>query len=261
MKMVYAGAIVTAIVIAAGAAIIIPVFYQKPAVSPQFSVSQPTAILSFSVVNGNNVPIWCNDLFSVFKKYGIKATVFITGKIASKYPQCVSAFSSSFSSSNDNNIDIGSQTYDYVNLASIPNYSAAFEEIKNGKQAVDYAGKIDSKLFKAPYGVTDQNIYSLLNRSGIVADFSYAHQYNKYMNGQFIRYDLIAYNGSNYSSKKQLLNSLSSTKLPVLINFDNSTPISQVDSFISNLKSENKDIHFVNASELTGMNLTIKRKL
>jgi polysaccharide deacetylase len=254
MKMAYAGAIVTGIVVIVGAAIIIPVFYQKWAIS---SVTQPTAILSFSVVNDNNVPTWCNDLSSALKKYDIKAIVFVTGKIASKYPQCVSAFSSN----DNNNIDIGSQTYNFLSLTSTPNYSAALEEVKNGKRAVDNAGKLDSKLFKAPYGSIDQNIYSLLSRSGIVADFSYAHQFNKYESGQFIKYDLIAYNGSNYSSKKELLDSLSSTKLPVFIDFDNSTPISQIDSFISNLKSEIKDIHFINASELTRMDLTIRKKV
>jgi peptidoglycan/xylan/chitin deacetylase (PgdA/CDA1 family) len=255
MKMVYAGAIASGIVVIVGAVIIIPVFYQKRPIS---SVSQPTAILSFSVVNDNNVPTWCNDLSSVFKKYDIKAIVFVVGKIASKYPQCISAFSSS---NDNNNIDIGSQTYNFLSLTSTPNYSAALEEVKNGKQAVDNAGKLDSKLFKAPYGSTDQNIYSLLSRSGIVADFSYAHQFNKYESGQFIKYDLIAYNGSNYSSKKDLLDSLSSTKLPVLVDFDNSTPIDQIDSFISNLKSEIKDIHFINASELTRMDLTIRKKV
>jgi peptidoglycan/xylan/chitin deacetylase (PgdA/CDA1 family) len=232
----------------------LPVYLQKRPTSQVSVISQPTAMLSFSVIYDYNVPKWCNDLSLLFKKFSIKATVFITGKIANKFPGCVSVFPSN----NDNNIDIGSQTYDYVRLTSISNYNMALEEVKSGKEAVDAAGKLNSTLFKAPYGATDQNIYSLLSRSGILADFSYNHQYNKYEKGQFIKYQLIAYNGSNYFSK-QLLDSLSSKKTPFIINFDNSNTIDRLDSFISQLKSEYKNIHFINASGLTGMNLTVKR--
>jgi len=255
MKTNYAGMLVFGILIALGLAIVLPVYLQKRPVSQVLIVSQPTAMLSFNVIYDYNVPKWCNDLSLLLKRYSIKATVFITGKIANKFPDCVSVFSSN----DGNNVDIGSQTYDYVRLTSISNYNAALEEVKNGKEAVDAAGKLNSTLFKAPYGATDQNIYSLLSRSGILADFSYTHQYNKYEKGQFIKYQLTAYNGSNYFSK-ELLDSLSSKKTPLIINFDNSNAIDRLDSFISKLKSEYKNIHFINASELTGMDLTVKKE-
>jgi peptidoglycan/xylan/chitin deacetylase (PgdA/CDA1 family) len=253
--MKWGGALVVGILIALGISTVLPVYLQKRPALKVPIVSQPTAMLSFSVIYDYNIPKWCNALSLLFKKYSIKATLFITGKIANKFPDCVSVFSSN----NGNNVDIGSQTYDYVRLTSLSNYNAALEEVKNGKEAVDAAGKLNSTLFKAPYGMTDQSINSLLSRSGILADFSSTHQYNKYEKGQFIKYQIIAYNGSNYFSK-QLLDSLSLKKTPLIINFDNSNSIDKLDSFISKLKSEIKNIRFINASELTGMNLTVKKE-
>ncbi len=241
MKIVQLGAIATGIVIALGIALVIPAFTRSPSYSPPLLV-----MLSVSVTDDSNAPDWCKDLSSIFKRYGIKATVFVTGKVAEEYPECVTVF--------PNNIDIGSQTYDYVDLTQIPDYTTQLEEVRNGKQAVDYAGKLYSRVFKAPYGSTDDNVYSLLTRSDIVADFSHGQQYNKYYNGQFIKFDLTAYDGPNYSA--DFFHRLSVTDTPALINFDNSTPIEQIDSFISELKSGN--VRFINASELTGIDLTIR---
>jgi hypothetical protein len=245
--MTHAGAIATGIVVVLGIAIILPVYYQKR------PILQPIVMLSFSIIGGSNVPIWCNDLSSILEKHNLRAAVFITGKVAERNPACVSSFSS-------NDIDIGSQTYNYVNLTSITDYSAALEEVRSGKEVLDKTGNLNSRLFKAPYGSTDQNIYSFLTRSGIVADFSYGQHYNKYEDGKFIKYDIVSYDGASYSS--DLFNDISSSeKMPILINFDNSTPIDEIDSFLSKLKSVSNNIYFINASELTGMNLTERREI
>lgn len=238
MKIVHVSAIATAVVIVLGIVLVIPSYLQP---------RQPLVVLlSFSIVNDKNVPRWCTDLSSVLEKYDVKATIFVTGKVAERYSECITAFS--------NNIDVGSQTYNYVELTSIKDYTAQLNEVKNGKLAVDDAGGIDSKLFKAPYGATDENIYSLLNRSGILADFSYKNQYNKYHDGEFIKFDLTAYDGSAHSV--DFFRALPVDK-PILINFDNSIPIEKIDGFISMLKS--RQILFVDASELTGINLTVKQ--
>lgn len=247
MKIRYTGAIVFGVLIVIGVAILLPVYYQER--------PRPTIMLSFSIINDNNILKWCNDLSSTLQKYDIKATVFMTGKLAESYPKCVSLFSS------NHEIDLGSSTYNYANLASISNYSSAFEEVRNGKRAIDQVGKLNSKVFKAPYGSTNEDIYSLLSRSGILADFSYTGQYNKYENGQFIKYDLVAYNGSTSSSSKELFNSLSSKEKPVLISFDNSIPVSQIDSFISKVKSQINDVYFANASDLTDVPLSVRKEV
>ena len=166
MNIRHSGIIVIAVLILIGIAILLPIYLQgRP---------HPTLMLSFNIVNNENIPNWCNKLFSTLQKYNIKATVFITGELA-------------------------------------------------------------------------------------IADFSYTDQYNKYQDGQFIKYDLIAHNGSS-SPSNDFLNSLSSSsiKKPVMVVFNNSIPINQIDSFIAKIKSEIGNIDFANASELTNIPLTVR---
>jgi peptidoglycan/xylan/chitin deacetylase (PgdA/CDA1 family) len=241
MKLIYAGAIATTIVIALGILMISPI-YTKPPIYK----TQATIMLSFDVINDSDASEWCKNLADILKKHNIKATVFIPGKVADKHPECIRIFPS--------DTDIGSQTYNHIDLTSISDYSIQLEEIRQGKQAVDEAGQLYSRLFKAPYSHTDDNIYSLLKRADIIADFSYDRQYNVYEDGQFIKFDLITYEGSKCSPDFFL--DLNTTEKPVLIHFDSSTPTRQIDEFISKLKTGN--IRFVNASELTGLELTIR---
>ena len=238
MKIVQVSAISTAIVILLGIAMVLPPYIQA-------NKSPLVVLLSFNIIDDRNTPQWCHSLSSILKNNNIKATIFVTGKVAERYPDCVTVFSS---------MDVGSQTYSYTNLSSINEYSTELDEITNGKIAVDNAGNIDSKVFRAPYGFTDENIYSLLNRSGILADFSYNNQYNKYYNGEFIKFDLTAYNGTSHST--DFFRALPVDK-PIMINFDNTVPVEKIQDFITNLKS--RQILFVDASELTGINLNIHK--
>ncbi len=201
-------------------------------------------LLSFNIVEDNNLPDWCIDLSKILEKNKVKAVVFVAGEIAEKHPQCVQSF--------DDDIDIGSQTYSYVNLDSILDYSIQLDEVKHGKYVVDKIGKLDSKLFKAPYGNTDENIYSILSRSGILADFSYSTQYNKFSEDKFLKYDLTSYDGAYHNVG--FFKNLKFDKDPLMINYNNETPVEEIDNLISKLKSDK--IHFVNASEITEIELT-----
>ncbi len=235
MKITHVGMISTTVVIVLGVVIVITPYLppQKPLVT----------LLFFNIISENkNLPQWCYDLSDALQKQQVQATIFVTGEIAEKYPTCISTLAKGN--------DIGSFTYDYMNMSG-QDYSVQLEEVKGGKDAVDNAGHIDSRLFKAPYGITDGNIYSVLNRSGIVADFSYVNQYNKFYHDKFLKFDSISYNGTQYSSDffKNL-----SYNVPVMINFDNSTPVQNIDEFISHLKT--RHIILLNASQLVGINLT-----
>ena len=236
MKIAQVGIISTTIVIVFGVFIVIPPYLpqQKPL----------DTLLFFDIADAQNLPQWCDDLSSTLQKQNIQATIFVTGEIADNYPECVNKLAQ--------RNDVGSLTYDYFNLTG-QDYSDQLYEIKGGKDAVDKAAQIDSRLFKAPYGSTDRNIYALLNQSGIVADFSYDAQYNKYYNGKFIKFGDVVYNGTKYSP--DFFSGLSSDK-PIIINFDNTTPIQNIDDYLSHLKS--KHIVLLSASQLTGLNLTIR---
>lgn len=244
MKTKYLGGLATGIVIAVGIVAVLPAFLQESA-KPQVPV-----MLAFAIYGEESLPDWCNDVSALLESRGLKAAVFVAGNVAERHPQCVEAFS-------DNaRIDVGSQTYSYADLTSISDYSTALREVERGKEAVDDAGDIDSLLFKAPYGRTDDNIYSILSRSGILADFSYPDQYNKYHQGQFISFNATKYDGTAYEPEFFL--ALTSND-PVIISFDNSVPVDSIEGFLGGItpgRGEQYDLKFVNASELTQMQLT-----
>lgn len=238
MKLVNVGVISTGAVIILGIVMVVPAFFPP--------IQKLPILLTFTIDDDNNLPTWCDQLSSILKKHDARAVVFVSGKLAQKYPQCITGFS--------NKVDIGSSTYDYSQLTSISDYSKQLDEIQKGKSAVDTAGKLNSKIFKAPYGSVDDNIYSLLIRSGILADFSYDNQYNKYYNGQFIKFDLISYDGNKVTST--FIDGLEPDKGIISINYDNSTPVEKIDEFISKL--DLGKIKFFNASDITGVDLTVR---
>jgi peptidoglycan/xylan/chitin deacetylase (PgdA/CDA1 family) len=248
MKLVHLGAIATTVLVAIGVVLAIGPIY----VHTVERNKPPPIMLSFSVVDGrNDVSQWCKDLSSILAKYNVKATVFVTGKVAEQNPGCVAALAAY------SGIDIGSQTYSYVALPSLNDYTKALEEVRHGKAAVDAAGNIDSRLFRAPYGATDQNIYSLLSSSNISADFSYSSQYNKFEGGQFVKYELVSCDGSNCGESPEKIHQLLGMHSPVMIDIDNTTEISKIESVVAALKN-NGNTSLVNASELTGLDLTVR---
>lgn len=182
----------------------------------------------------------------VLQKHNVKGAIFISGKIAINYPECINSF--------DDDVDIGSQTYNFVDLKSIPDYSIQLDEVRDGKYAVDSTGNLISKLFRAPYGNTDDNIYSLLYRSEILADFSYENQYNKYYNENFLKFEISNFNSSKFS--ENVFYDLVDNGEPIVVNFNNSIPVENIENFISHMGSHN--VRFVSASELTNMQLTIR---
>ena len=241
MKLIIAAGFSTALIIAVGFFIISPMFYRTAKVETKQRI-----MLSFSVLESNEIVDWCKNLSSILKAYDISATIFIVGKVAEQNPECVSCFSSK--------IDIGSQTFSNLNLTSIPDYNIQLEEIRKGKLAVDAAGNLYSRVFRAPNKATDQNIYSLLSRNDILADFSYDYQYNVYLDTQFVKFDATVYDGTTCSANSVL--TLKKNSQPIIIDFDSEYPTELIADFIASLKTGQLD--FVNASEITGLNLTVR---
>jgi len=231
----------TALVIIAGFALILPLYLRSP---PKETPQQ--TMLVFSVLDIDNVTEYCKSLSSTLRRLNVNATVFFSGKVAEQNPDAVSCF--------EENIDIGSQTYSYVNLTSISDYTIQLEEVRKGKAAVDEAGNLYSRLFKAPYCAVDHNIYSLLSRSDITADFSYENQYNLYRNEEFLWFNAAVFNARDHSIEFFL--GLPKTERPLIINFDNRQSVSFIEGFLSGLFKG--DIEFVNASRVAQAELTIR---
>jgi peptidoglycan/xylan/chitin deacetylase (PgdA/CDA1 family) len=235
LKLIHASIITTGIVLFASAILVFPEFVPR---EPPVLI-----ILSFDIANEQNLPTWCNELSQVLEEHGVNSVIFLRGKTAEKFPDCVTTF--------HNGVDIGSQTYSYVDLPSITDYSIQLEEVEHGKHAIDQVGNLDTKLFKAPYGSTDENIYSLLSKSGILADFSYEHQFNKFYKGKFIKFDTVSYHNPQI---KSIISEIKTSKEPIILSYDNNTPVTEIKNILTILESEN--ISFVSPSELTGINLT-----
>ena len=226
MKLVHVGVISTGLVIVTGIGLVLPAL-----ILPHIPENQPV-FLSFEINNSYNLPSWCNELANVLDNQDIQATIFISGKLAEQYPQCITNFG--------NNVEFGSMTYNYVVLPG-SDYLLQLDEVRQGKQVIDKIGDIDSKVFKSPYSETDQNIYSLLTRSGITADFSYIDHYNIFEDGQFVRYDQVSLDNPEdfEETPDQRLVSFS---------FTNSHSIQEIDKRIQELKSYH--VEFLSASEL-----------
>ena len=239
MKVKLVAAIITVLIIIVGFIMISPLILRPGNVETKQKV-----MLSFSVLQSDDAVEWCKNLSSILNAYDMSATVFVVGRVAEQYPQTVLSFS--------DKVDVGSETYSYRDLTNISDYSIKLEEVQKGKAAVDNAGHLDSRIFRAPYGATDQDIYSLLSRSGILADFSYKNQYNVYQNGQFIRFDATVFEGRDHSP--DFLLTVNRTLQPLIVDFDNTYSTSTIESFLSRLKMG--DLEFVNASELVGLALT-----
>ena len=239
--MVFAAVFATSFVIVVGFLLVSPLFFMGLNVDAKQQI-----MLSFSVLESDDCVAWCSNLSSALKAYDVGATVFFAGDVAEQFPECVSLFSG--------NVDIGSQAFSSSNLTTIGDYSAQLEEVRRGKSSVDAAGDLYSRVFRAPNGATDQNIYSLLSRNDILADFSYSDQYNVYKEGQFVRFDAVVFDGAAVSASSIL--ALEKTSQLVIVHFDSGCSIDVIADSIGALKTGEFD--FVNASEVTGLNLTVR---
>lgn len=240
MRLLISATFSTTLVLVAGFLIIFPLFTQSPPDNRQ------QIMLSFSVTESEGSVNWCEKLSIILKSHDLSATVFFVGKVAEEHPECVSFF--------NDKVDIGSQTFTNINLSAISDYSIQLEEITRGKLAVDAAGKLYSRIFKAPNGTVDDNIYSLLSRSDILADFSYNNQYNLFIDGQFLKFDATVYDAKTVSPAFIL--TLEKTTKPLIIHFNSDRSLEMISNFISSLSGES--FVFVNASEITNRNLTFR---
>jgi peptidoglycan/xylan/chitin deacetylase (PgdA/CDA1 family) len=238
LKLQQVAAIITVLVIVAGAVIISPLFFRHDQLQVE---PKQVVMLSFTVSEADDVDEWCQNLSSILSSYNLPATIFIEGKIAEQNPQTVKCFG--------NKVDFGSLTYDNVNLTTIDDYSLKVWEVEQGKEAVDDSANTNSTIFQAPNGATDEDIFSILSSSGIIADFSYKDHFNIYRNGRFEKIVAEAADANDYSMEYLLKRQI--TASPLIIQFDNTWTTEQIDSFLSGLKAGSFD--FVRSSQFLGL--------
>jgi len=242
-NLIVGGVLATAIVIVIG------VLYAAPPYIKWVESSQrvPAVMLSFSITSDQNMPEWCENLAQLLNKNELKAVVFFPGKIAEKYPDCVRAF--------HRGVDKGSSTYSFTQLSANRDYLDQLEDVRKGKAVVDSVAHVDSKSFKAPFGYTDDNIYSLLSRNNITVDFSKEGSYNKYDAAIFVYHDLTTINLNDVSNEEVMSKVEMKPSSPVQITADNSVPLEKISLLVNEILQKH-NAKFVNASEVTGTNLT-----
>src|SRR5580765_41710 len=230
------GAIITGIIVVVGVVLIYPALRLD---SHNSHAVENQVLLTFNIINSTNLPTWCNDLSKFLQDNKIHSTIFITGVMADTYPNCVTSLGK--------NSDVGSMTYTYDAITgSHSNFTGQLGKVQQGKAAVDKHGKINSTVFRAPHGIVDDKIFSLLTRLHIVADFSSNDHYNIYTNGGsgriFYKYPISL--GNTSDSKF----SVKDPKIPMMVNFYNYDSISKIKDFVN---SASKNPHqFVTTSEL-----------
>lgn len=236
-KIVWGSIIATSAVILLGLLMVIPIFF--------IDFKPPLVILEFENPENEYASVLCSQVSTYLEEEGMKAVIFISGKFAESNPNCPIFYNS--------NIDIGSQTYNYIDLPKTSDYLDQLEEVKKGKEAVNKAGKLETKLFKAPYGETNDDIYSILNRAGIHADFSYKDHYNKFHDDKFLRFDLFSMNPEDL---EQIDFSKLDKNIPIALIFAKSFTLEEVKETVEILKQNN--VMFTNPSEITGLQLTVR---
>lgn len=233
--------------------IAIGVVFALPPYIKGFELAQkiPTVLISFSITSDQNMPQWCQRIADLVEANQLKGAVYFSGSIAERYPDCVRAFY--------DGVDIGSSTYSYTKLSAERDYLEQLEDVRKGKAVIDAILQNNSTSFKAPYGYTDDNIYSLLSRNNIVADFSLSGSYNKYTDDIFVLYELKTLDLSKSSAEEIESQVASKVADHIQIVVDNSVPIEKVASLVRMI-IEKHEATFVNASDLTGMNLMVRRQ-
>ena len=244
-NLVIGGIIATVIFVAIGTILILPAYLR----GAESSQKVPRILLSFSINSDQNMPQWCQDIAVLVNNNHLKAVVFFSGKTAEKYPDCVRAF--------NDEVDIGSSTYSFARLSAERDYLDQLEDVRKGKATIDSVAGVNSKSFQAPFGHTDDNIYSLLSRNNITADFSSDKSYNAYNGTHFILYRLKTFDLGKFSVdaiESQIANKAFDY---VRISTDSSVPVEKVTTLINAVKNE---ATFVNASEATETDLTSGRR-
>ena len=233
------GIIATVAFVAVGVVLVLPPYIQGLESSQQV----PKILLSFSVTDDENMPQWCKGISELLNENQLKAAVFFSGKAAERYPDCVRSF--------NDYVEIGSSTYSYTKLSAERDYLDQLNDVSKGKAVVDSLSGTNSQLFKAPYGYSDDNIYSLLSRNNITLDFSANGSYNKFDGNYFIYNELKTFDlgPSSINEIQSHISNRASDR--VQITADSSVPVEKITSIVNFIIREN-NATFVNASEMAG---------
>ena len=127
---------------------------------PVYSVERDgkTAALTFDAAWGNEDT---QQLIDVLARYGVKATFFVTGGWAEKYPESVKAL-------HDAGHLVMNHSYDHAHLSKLTP-EQIIENVNRCSDLVENITGVRPTLFRCPYGEYDDHVIATLEGMGVRA--------------------------------------------------------------------------------------------
>lgn len=119
----------------------------KPLAIYKVETNNKVAALTFNINWGNKVP---DGVLDVLKKNGVKATFFISGSWAKKYPELARRI-------HDDGHETGSNGDRQINL-SAENRSVIKEELNRSRNSIMEASGVSPALLRTPYGDWNETV-------------------------------------------------------------------------------------------------------
>lgn len=124
---------------------------------PIYSVKQSEKVVSVTFDNAwgaGDIP----DIINSLEKENVKATFFMVGQWAEKYPEVVKLIS-------ENGHDIANHSYSHLKMGSIDMKRMKYEIAECGKKLNEITGK-EVELFRAPYGDYNDSVINAAKELG-----------------------------------------------------------------------------------------------
>lgn len=126
-------------------------FLNNEKVMPIYSVEVPDKriALTFDVAWGDQ---YIQNIIDALKRYNVKATFFIVGAWADKYPELIESI-------NNDNHELGNHSLNHMKMTGLSKKEIISEIKETEAKLVEAAGK-KIKLFRAPFGEYDNMLVS-----------------------------------------------------------------------------------------------------
>ncbi len=120
-------------------------------------VSEPKAAVTFNCAWGNED---IETILSTLERYEVKATFFIVGDWAEKYPESVKMIA-------DAGHEIGGHSYNHKDYTKLPSDQIT-DDLRKNDEAIQKACGITPVLFRVPSGSYNNNVIEVIEASGKV---------------------------------------------------------------------------------------------
>lgn len=137
----------------------ISVLFNNDRIMPIYSVDLPDKRIALTFDAGWG-SYYTRDILDVLKRYDIRATFFITGSWAEKYPELVRDIV-------ERRNEVGNHSLTHPRMTGMSKKAMTYE-IKEAELKISRAAGRNTKLFRAPFGEYDGTLTALLRDMGYI---------------------------------------------------------------------------------------------